>query len=89
MAARAQVANALDVVIHLARDRSGQDRITEISEVLDVEVDFITLQSLFRCDVAASLAKGEGVFHGAGHPPRFYDDLQRWGITINPKIFSS
>ena len=88
-ATNAQVANAIDIVVHVAKDRSGQDRVTEITEVLDVEVDFITLQTLFRCDVAASLAKGEGVFHGAGHPPRFYDDLQRWGMAINPKLFSS
>ena len=86
-ASQAQVANAIDVVVHLARDVTGQDRVTEISEVLDVEVDFITLQSLFRCDVGASKAKGEGVFHPSGHLPRFYEDLQRWGVDVNLKVF--
>ena len=55
---------------------------TEITETLDVEVDFITLQTLFRCDAAASKEdKANGVFHATGHLPRFMKTCSVGGST--------
>lgn len=54
-AVRSQIASALDVMVHLKRQRDGQRQVQEIVEVLDYEDGKIRCQSLYE-----RLADGKG-----------------------------
>src|SRR5207248_10859003 len=47
-AIRAQVASAIDVVVHLERLRDGTRKVVQIAEVTGMEEDVITMQDVFR-----------------------------------------
>src|SRR5262245_15486804 len=49
-AIREQVSSALDLVVHQTRFKDGSRRITQISEVVGMEGDIITMQELFTFD---------------------------------------
>ena len=46
-AIREQIANALDVIIHLSRLVDGSRRVSRITEVVGMESDVVTLQDVF------------------------------------------
>ena len=84
-AIREQVASALDLVVHLSRLRDGTRRITEISEVVGMESDTITLSALYNFDFEAG-ADETGRFTGCLEPtglrPMFSDELAHLGVEL-------
>ncbi len=89
-AIREQITSAIDVIIHLSRLRDGSRRITQISEVVGMEGDTITLHDLFTFDYAAGIDE-HGRFRGTVRPtglrPRFSDRLKDLGINLPPAVF--
>ena len=76
---REQVASALDLIVHLSRLRDGTRRVTQVTEVVGMEGDMITLQDLFRFDyarrastttVASSAARPDRAAAQFARPPR-------------------
>ena len=49
-AVREQIASAIDLVVHLARDQRGRRFVTTITEVAGMEGDVVSTADLFRCD---------------------------------------
>ncbi|HPX71061.1 MAG TPA: CpaF family protein, partial [Bacillota bacterium] len=47
-AVRGQIAEAIDIFVHLSRDSSGVRRITEIAELKGLEAGELLLNTLFR-----------------------------------------
>ncbi len=86
---REQIASSLDIIVTVTRFADGSSRVTQISEVTGVEVDLVTTQDLFTFkregfdDTGAVMGK----FQATGSPPRFYDELQRRGDSVNLAIF--
>src|SRR4029077_4372702 len=47
-AIRAQIASALNVVVHVERLRDGTRKVVQISEIIGMEEEVITMQEIFR-----------------------------------------
>jgi pilus assembly protein CpaF len=86
---REQIASSLDLIVNVTRFADGSSRVTQISEVTGVEVDLITTQDLFTFKREGFNDGGAviGRFQATGTPPRFYDELQRRGDSVNLAIF--
>ena len=80
-AIREQIASALDVVVHIERFRDGTRRIANITEVLGMEGDIITMQDVFRWDYKANATVPTGI------RPAFTDRLLDYGISVPATLF--
>jgi pilus assembly protein CpaF len=91
-AIREQIASAIDLIVHLSRLRDGTRRVVQISEVVGMEGDTITIQDVFRFDYEAGRDE-EGRFQGVPEPtgirPQFTDRLAEVGIELSPEIFGA
>ncbi len=79
--ARQQIASALDLVIHVERGASGRRFIRTISEIVAMEADVITSQTLF--DFAGEMEAGEGpesAFRYSGARPHFEEKVAHFGL---------
>ena len=74
-AIREQIASAFDVLVHIGRLVDGSRRVTQVTEVLNLEGDIVTLQDIF-------LAKppGEDGPHVAPHPVELLSPLAGTGL---------
>ncbi|MGI9647948.1 MAG: ATPase, T2SS/T4P/T4SS family, partial [Acidimicrobiia bacterium] len=91
-AIREQISAAVDLIVHLSRLRDGSRRIVQISEVVGMEGDTITIQDVFRFDYAAGRDE-TGRFLGSVKPtgirPQFTDRLKDFGIEIPAAVFGA
>jgi pilus assembly protein CpaF len=83
MAIRAQIASALDMIVHTERMRDGVRRVTEIVEVSGMEEEVITLNPLFTFHFAGENTDGtlKGVFEPAPCHPRFLPRMEYFGLA--------
>jgi pilus assembly protein CpaF len=89
-AVREQIASAVDLIIHIARLRDGSRRVTQVTEVIGMEGDTVTLQDAFAFDFAAGLddmGRFRGTVRPTGLRPRFTERLQELGIPLDPSAF--
>ena len=90
-AIREQVASALDLIVHISRLRDGTRRITNVSEVVGMENDMITMNALFDFDYGAGMdANGRylGVPRATGIRPFFSDHLAEQGYQLPKELFA-
>jgi pilus assembly protein CpaF len=80
-AIREQIASALNLVIHIERFRDGSRRIANVTEVLGMEGDVITMQDVFKYDYKANAIVATGI------RPQFTDRLADVGITVPMGIY--
>ena len=89
-AVREQIASAIDIIIHQSRLKDGTRRFLQVTEVVGMEGDIITLQDIFTFDFRAGIDEN-GRFRGSlvptGLRPRFLTKLEDHGITIPPSLF--
>jgi len=78
MAMRQQISSAINLVVQIARMRDGVRRITHIEEVIGMEGDVITTQTLFGYQPGNMDAIGRltGKFYCSGIKPRFITKAQ-------------
>ncbi len=77
---REQVASALDLIVHLNRMRDGTRRVTEITEVTDLDDDVIGLSTLYAFDPRAphdGTSRKLGALRPTGADPRADDVIRR------------
>ncbi|MGK2930137.1 MAG: CpaF family protein [Acidimicrobiales bacterium] len=90
-AIREQIASALDLIVHISRLRDGSRRITQVLEVVGMEDETITANSLFDFDFSAGIDE-EGRFRGLPQPtgirPNFSDRLADQGFKLPGELFS-
>ena len=87
---REQMASAIDLVVHLTRLRDGTRRVTHVSEVQHMEGDMIIMQDLFVFDFSAGVDEHghyRGSLKSTGIRPRFADELEDVGVTLDPDLF--
>jgi pilus assembly protein CpaF len=89
-AIREQIAAAIDVIVHQARLKDGTRRITQVTEVIGMEGDVITLQDVFQFDFKAGVDE-QGRFQGSllatGLRPTYLEKLADRAITVSPMLF--
>jgi pilus assembly protein CpaF len=89
-AVREQIASAVDLIIHLNRQRDGTRLVTHITEVSGMEGDVVTLQDLFVYDHRAGedqYGRQVGELRATGLRPRFADQFADQGISLPATVF--
>jgi pilus assembly protein CpaF len=89
-AIREQVSSAVDLIIQLSRLKDGSRRVTQITEVVGMEGDVITLQDLYTFDYRAgqdAYGRYLGTMRPTGIRPRFLDELADQGVQLQPELF--
>ena len=81
-AIRGQIVSALDLIVQIERMRDGARRITEVTEVVGMEEETVTLTPLFTFKYAGENADGtlRGGFEPSGIRPRFLPKLEYFGL---------
>ena len=87
-AIRAQVASAINVIVHLERMRDGTRKVVQISEVTGMEEDVIAMQEVFRFIRSGLDPDGRviGRFAPSGMRPRVLSKLEELGLPMPPEI---
>jgi pilus assembly protein CpaF len=82
-AIRAQIASALDMIIHTERMRDGVRRVTEVVEVAGMEQDIVSLGALFTYKYLGDNPDGtlRGTFERRGGNPRFMKRIEYFGLA--------
>ncbi|HET7489840.1 MAG TPA: CpaF family protein [Acidimicrobiales bacterium] len=89
-AIREQMASALDLIVHLTRLRDGTRRVTQVTEVMGMEGDVITLQDIFVFDWHRGVdpsGRHLGMLQPTGIRPSFADRLRDIGIELAAGLF--
>jgi len=89
-AIRQQMAAALNIIVHQSRFKDGTRRVTQVTEVVGMEGEVITLQDLFVHDHDAaydSAGGAAGALVPTGLRPHFMDQLQRAGVPLDGAVF--
>ena len=88
-ALRAQVASAIDVVVHTARLSDGSRKITAVSEVLELKEGEYQLNDLYLFKVEGIGPDGSlsGQFTGTGHLPTFLEDARLRKLPLDEGMF--
>ena len=90
-AMRQQIASAINVVIQVSRLSDGSRKLMQVSEIVGMEGDIITMQDIFVYE-REGMAENEkvlGRFKATGIRPRFSDRLKSYGIDLSSVLFSN
>lgn len=81
-AIRAQIASAIDLVIHTERMRDGVRRVTEVIQITGMEEEIISVGNLFVFKYLGENLDGtlRGSFEGRRVRPRFLPRLDYYGL---------
>ena len=80
-AIREQIASALNLIVQVDRFRDGSRRISNVTEVVGMEGDIITLQDIYKYDYKQMALVATGI------RPEFVDKLSERGITLPAGLF--
>lgn len=87
-AIREQVASAIDLIVHVDRMRDGSRKVVNITEVVGMEGDIVTLTDLFRFEQTGfEDQKVVGQLRSTGLRPHFLEKLEIAGIRLSAGIF--
>ena len=89
-ALRAQIASAIDVIIHMERQEDGCRRVISVQEINGMEAETIVMSEIFRFARSGIDERGgvTGRFSPTGIVPEFYDRLSKRGIELPIALFS-
>jgi pilus assembly protein CpaF len=90
-AMRQQIASAVNVVIQVSRLGDGTRKLLQISEIVGMEGDVITMQDIFVFE-RQGIGEGDkvlGQFKATGIRPKFADRLKAYGIDLGAMLFSN
>jgi pilus assembly protein CpaF len=87
-AIREQISSAIDLVVHVDRQRDGSRKVVNITEVVGMEGDVITLTDIFQFE-QSGFEEGKiiGQLRSTGLRPNFLDRIEAAGIHLPPTIF--
>jgi len=89
-ALRAQMASAINVIVHLTRDEDGRRRVNSLQEINGMEGDVITMSEIFTFERTGVDEGGNvlGQRKATGVMPTFQRRLARRGIDLPVELFS-
>ena len=84
-AIRTQIASAVDIIIQLERMRDGKRRVTQVTEVVGLEGDVVTLNDLFIFEYQGENSLGDvvGRWVSTRVRPGFMSKLRYYGLDQN------
>ncbi|HEX4144939.1 MAG TPA: CpaF family protein [Pirellulales bacterium] len=84
-----QIASAINIVVQTARTSGGARKIVQISEVLGLQGDTISMHDVFVFDQSgmSDLGEAEGSFMATGIHPHCLDRLRKAGVHLPLSIF--
>jgi pilus assembly protein CpaF len=90
-AMRQQIASAINVVIQVSRLSDGSRKLMQVSEIVGMEGEIITMQDIFlyEREGVAENDKVLGHFRATGIRPRFSDRLKSYGIDLSSLLFTN
>jgi len=90
-AIRRQISSALNLIVFLNRFPDGSRRVTQVTEVMGMEGEVVTMTDLFQFHPTGVNDKKKitGVFHPTGLRPSFSRELEEAGFTFHPSIFQN
>jgi pilus assembly protein CpaF len=90
-AMRQQIASAINLVIQVSRLSDGSRKLMQVSEIVGMEGDIITMQDIFvyEREGIGDNDKVLGHFRATGIRPRFSDRLKSYGIDLSALLFSN
>jgi pilus assembly protein CpaF len=91
MALRKQIVSAINLVIHLARLQDGTRKVTQITEVIGLEGDVVTLMDIFKFTQTGISTEGkvQGDLRPTGVRPMFTPRLEVAGFKLGGEIFGA
>ena len=89
-AMREQIASALDVVIQVSRLSDGTRKVLNISEIVGMEGQVVTMQEIFTYKRMGVTSDGDvvGEFEASGARPQFANKLEVSGIQLPGTMFA-
>jgi pilus assembly protein CpaF len=89
-AIRQQVAGAVNIFCQLNRLRDGSRKVTQITEVLGMEGETITMQDIFILEQKGATAEGKVIaeFKPTGLRPKILDRIFAQGIPLPKEILT-
>ena len=89
-AIREQIASAINIVVQISRERDGSRKVVNISEIIKMEGDIITMQDIFNFRQTGWSDDGRicGVFEPTGSIPSFMEDIRRAKLDCDVSLFS-
>ena len=90
-AMRQQISSAINLVIQVSRLSDGTRKLMQISEIVGMEGEIITMQDIFvyEREGMGENDKVMGRFRATGIRPRFSDRLKSYGIDLSSLLFSN
>ncbi|MDX1691883.1 MAG: CpaF family protein [Acidimicrobiia bacterium] len=90
-AIRDYLSSAITVIVQLTRMRDGSRRITQVSEIVGMEGDIVTMQDVFRfrSDGTTDGGRMTGSLEPTGIRPAFAETLRSRGIALPAALFES
>src|SRR5829696_1189966 len=90
-AMRQQIASAINVVVQVSRLSDGSRKLMQVSEIVGMEGDIITMQDIFvyEREGIGENDKVLGQFKATGIRPRFSERLKSYGIDLSSLLFSN
>ena len=88
-AIREQIAGAVDMIIQIGRLSDGSRKVKNITEVVGMQGDVVTLQEVFRFKEEGFTQKGKitGQFQASGIIPTCIEKFEKKGISIPRDLF--
>ena len=90
-AMRQQIASAINVIIQVSRLGDGSRKLMQVSEIVGMEGEVITMQDIFMYERQGMDEDGRviGRFKATGIRPKFADRLQAYGIKLSSLLFEN
>jgi pilus assembly protein CpaF len=90
-AIREQIHSALNIIVHQSRLRDGTRKVVNITEVVGMEGDTITLQDIFvyRIEGVDTYGKIRGSYVATGIRPNFLEKISSSGILVRDEWFTN
>jgi pilus assembly protein CpaF len=90
-AMRQQIASAINIVIQVSRLGDGTRKLMQLSEIVGMEGDIITMQDIFifEREGVGENDKVLGRFRASGIRPRCADRLKAYGVDLSTVLFTN
>jgi len=89
-AIREQIASAIDLIVHESRFSDGTRKVTNVTEIVGLEGEQITMQDIFEYEQTGVDGDGKvlGRFLPTGSVPTFVEEIASRGLSFNRSMFS-
>lgn len=91
-AIRDQASSAIDLIVQQSRLRDGSRKVTQITEIVGMEGDVVSLQDIFVYETSGKVdsnGKFKGEFKATGILPKCVDKIRENGVVINNDWFAN